>query len=98
MSMYCLNLGLMRRFRRLCRFGLSLRSSKGSQPARPIYCSNAPGSLSGPPNPTSYDHWIRAPQEFERVLAYTLNNPINAGLVTDWDAWRWHWLSEDLLV
>lgn len=46
----------------------------------------------------SYDHWMRTPQEFERVLAYTLNNPIHAGLVTDWDAWRWHWLSEDLLV
>jgi len=34
----------------------------------------------------SYDHWIRNPQEFERVAAYIVNNPVKAGLVTDWRA------------
>jgi len=32
----------------------------------------------------SYDHVARSEKEFERILAYIINNPIKAGLVTDW--------------
>jgi len=46
----------------------------------------------------SYDHWIRNPQEFERVAAYIVNNPVKAGLVADWNVWPWTWVAEELLI
>lgn len=39
----------------------------------------------------SYDHVIRDEQEYHRVLAYVLNNPVKAGLVRDWREWPWSW-------
>jgi len=36
----------------------------------------------------SYDHIVRD-GEFDRILAYILNNPVKAGLVQDWEDWRW---------
>lgn len=36
----------------------------------------------------SYDHIVRD-DEFERILAYVLNNPVKAGLVEDWKSWPW---------
>jgi len=36
----------------------------------------------------SYDHIVRD-SEFERILAYILNNPVKAGLVQDWEDWTW---------
>lgn len=36
----------------------------------------------------SYDHIVRD-SEFERILAYILNNPVKAGLVQDWEDWKW---------
>jgi REP element-mobilizing transposase RayT len=39
----------------------------------------------------SYDHFIRDEQEYRRVVAYVLNNPVKAGLVERWDEWRWSW-------
>lgn len=45
-----------------------------------------------------YDHWIRNPQEFERAVAYIVNNPIKAGLVEDWHDWPGTWLAEELLA
>jgi len=38
------------------------------------------------------------PQEFERAAAYILNNPIQAGLVADWNVWPWTWVAEELLI
>jgi hypothetical protein len=35
----------------------------------------------------SYDRSIRDQEEWERVIAYVLNNPVKAGLVTDWQDW-----------
>jgi REP element-mobilizing transposase RayT len=35
----------------------------------------------------SYDHVIRSGAEFDRVVAYVVNNPVKAGLVTDWRDW-----------
>lgn len=35
----------------------------------------------------SYDHFVRNQKEWERILAYILNNPVKAGLVKDWQEW-----------
>ncbi|HZS47349.1 MAG TPA: hypothetical protein VFC63_19925 [Blastocatellia bacterium] len=35
----------------------------------------------------SYDHAIRNQQEWERVIAYVINNPVKAGLVRHWQEW-----------
>ncbi len=44
----------------------------------------------------SYDHLVRE-KEFNRILAYILNNPVKAGLVKDWRDWPWTYCSTDLL-
>ena len=43
----------------------------------------------------SYDHIVRD-GEFERILAYILNNPVKAGLINTWDAWPWTFCHESL--
>jgi len=35
----------------------------------------------------SYDHFVRNGAELERILWYIINNPVKAGLVSDWRAW-----------
>ncbi len=42
----------------------------------------------------SYDHVIRDEEEYHRVIAYVLNNPVKAGLVKDWREWPWSWKRE----
>jgi putative transposase len=37
----------------------------------------------------SYDHWIRDDDEWQRIVAYVLNNPIKAGYVKHWQDWKW---------
>jgi len=37
----------------------------------------------------SYDHWIRDDVEWQRTVAYVLNNPLNAGYVDRWQDWKW---------
>ena len=37
----------------------------------------------------SYDHFVRDAAELERIVAYVLNNPVQAGLVHDWRSWPW---------
>ncbi len=39
--------------------------------------------------PETYDHYVRDAAEFERIVAYILNNPVKAGLVENWHEWRW---------
>ncbi len=41
----------------------------------------------------SYDHVIR-PGEFNRIINYTLNNPVKAGLVNEWQEWQWNYCSQ----
>lgn len=43
----------------------------------------------------SYDHYVRDKDELERVLAYVVNNPVKAGLVTDPHAWPWTYQKYD---
>ncbi|HWF10723.1 MAG TPA: transposase [Bryobacteraceae bacterium] len=37
----------------------------------------------------SFDHWIRHPQQFEKVRMYIENNPVRAGLVERPDLWAY---------
>ena len=37
----------------------------------------------------SYDHCVRSAAELQRIVAYVVNNPVKAGLVSDWHAWPW---------
>ncbi|MCL4263898.1 MAG: transposase [Anaerolineae bacterium] len=40
----------------------------------------------------SYDHVVRDRREWERIVAYVLNNPVKAGLVERWEDWPWSYL------
>ena len=44
----------------------------------------------------SYDHLVRDEREFERILAYIVNNPIKAGQVADWQDWPYTYINPDL--
>ena len=37
----------------------------------------------------SYDHCVRNPNEWRRIITYVLNNPVKAGLVETWEKWQW---------
>jgi putative transposase len=39
----------------------------------------------------SYDHWIRDNDEWQRIVAYVLNNPLKAGYVKRWQDWQWNY-------
>jgi REP element-mobilizing transposase RayT len=37
----------------------------------------------------SFDHFVRDHEEWMRIIAYVLNNPVKAGDVNHWQEWRW---------
>jgi putative transposase len=37
----------------------------------------------------SYDHWVRGPEELEKIVLYIEENPVAAGLVGRVEDWRW---------
>lgn len=39
----------------------------------------------------SYDHYVRNADEWQRIMAYVLNNPVKAGYVDDWRKWKWNY-------
>jgi len=39
----------------------------------------------------SFDHYIRDHEEWMRIVAYVLNNPVKAGYVSHWQEWRWNY-------
>jgi REP element-mobilizing transposase RayT len=41
----------------------------------------------------SYDHLVRDDGEYARILAYIANNPVKAGLVKDWEDWRYTYIA-----
>ena len=41
--------------------------------------------------PESYDHIVRN-GEYENIVNYILQNPVNAGLVKKWESWKWNYL------
>jgi REP element-mobilizing transposase RayT len=40
-----------------------------------------------------YDHLVRSSEQFGRLLLYTLENPVKAGLCKAWQEWPWTWCS-----
>jgi REP element-mobilizing transposase RayT len=42
--------------------------------------------------PESYDHVVRDEAERRRIVRYVLNNPVKAGLVDEWERWRWSYV------
>lgn len=45
----------------------------------------------------SYDHGVRNLDELERVITYTLNNPVKAGLVEHWEDWPYSYCNPGFL-
>ena len=43
----------------------------------------------------SYDHVVRDEQELEQTILYILNNPVKAGLVTEWRDWKFTYVHPD---
>jgi len=39
----------------------------------------------------SYDHSVRDFEEWNRIVAYVLNNPVKAGFVKHWSDWPWNY-------
>ena len=37
-----------------------------------------------------FDHWCRTPDKVLGAVAYSLGNPVKAGLVRTWAEWPWH--------
>lgn len=44
----------------------------------------------------SYDHMIRDQNEYERIIWYTINNPVKAGLVENWADWKFTFLTQEI--
>lgn len=42
----------------------------------------------------SFDRYVRNAEEFQRTVAYTVNNPIKAGFVRNWRDWKWSYRRE----
>ena len=45
----------------------------------------------------SYDHAVRNASEWRRIITYVLNNPVKAGLVDEWEKWRWSYYRQGFL-
>ncbi len=45
----------------------------------------------------SYDHLVRNPKELQNIISYTLQNPVKAGLVENWEDWRFSYVNENYL-
>lgn len=37
----------------------------------------------------SYDHIVKDDRELEKIINYVLFNPVSAGLVDNWEKWKW---------
>lgn len=46
----------------------------------------------------SYDHVVRNEQEFDRILQYIVNNPVKAGLVSEWELWAYTYVDKNFAV
>ncbi|MBI2430180.1 MAG: transposase [Ignavibacteriales bacterium] len=45
----------------------------------------------------SYDHIIRDGKELQRTVEYVIGNPVSAGLVKNWEDWKWTYVNKDWL-
>lgn len=46
--------------------------------------------------PESYDHIIRDRNELENQIIYVLENPVKAGLVNNWNDWKWSYCKDEM--
>lgn len=44
----------------------------------------------------SYAHIVRSEEELNKVIKYTLNNPVKAQFVDYWINWKWNYLKPEL--
>jgi type I restriction enzyme R subunit len=51
-------------------------------------CNQVLGRQGGFWQREAYDHWVRSPEELERILLYVEGNPVKAGLVQSPHDWR----------
>lgn len=56
------------------------------------YCNQALGRRGSFWHQESYDHVIRDEEEYQRIIWYILNNPVKAGLVANWEDWKFSFL------
>lgn len=47
--------------------------------------------------PKSRDHVVRASEDIENQLRYTVNNPVRMALVEHWEAWPWTYVYPEYL-
>jgi REP element-mobilizing transposase RayT len=59
------------------------------------YCNQALGRSGAFWQPESYDHVVRDNREYQRIVAYILNNPVKAGLVEDRQQWPFSYYAGD---
>ena len=59
------------------------------------YCNQALGRSGKFWHHESYDHVIRDQGEYERIVWYVLNNPVKAGLVENWEDWKFIFVSRN---
>ncbi len=59
------------------------------------YCNQVLGRRGAFWHHESYDHVVRDQPEYERILGYIVNNPVKAGLVENWDDWKFTYVSRD---
>ena len=46
----------------------------------------------------SYDHIVRNTKEFDNIVSYTLQNPVKAGFVKEWQDWEFSYVKESFWV
>ncbi len=44
----------------------------------------------------NFDRYVRDTAELERIVKYVLYNPVKAGLVNDWQEWKWSYCKYDM--
>jgi hypothetical protein len=44
-----------------------------------------------------YDHLVRNNNELKNIVNYVINNPVKAGIIKEWRAWPFTYLSENFM-
>ncbi|MBM3181086.1 MAG: hypothetical protein FJZ86_12115 [Chloroflexi bacterium] len=57
------------------------------------FCNQALGRSGTFWQAESYDHVIRNQKEYENIVWYVINNPVKAGLVEQWEDWKYTYVN-----